>query len=153
MNVRETTAVIELVLYNDRDISEELMRDFYGGITNVILNDEGGHALECQCMDSSVTSLILMDKQTEEEDQLIKEIGDKKFIYKKSPNWEIHFDSLVQLDADQENIYYVVEFQNIIYLYNGIRRKSIIDKTITSLRSLKEYLDKHYPAYKILERL
>lgn len=153
MNVRETTAVIELVLYNDRDISDELMRDFYGGITNVILNDEGGHALECQCMDSSVTSLILMDKQTEEEDQLIKEIGDKKNLFIKITNWEIHFDSLVQLDADQENIYYVVEFQNIIYLYNGIQRKSIIDKTITSLRSLKEYLDKHYPAYKILERL
>lgn len=41
MNDKETTAVLELVIYKDSDISLELMNNFYGSISNVILNDEG----------------------------------------------------------------------------------------------------------------
>ena len=72
MSDKETTAILELVIYKDRDISEELMSDFYGSISNVILNDEGGNALTCQCMDSSLSSLILMDKWNDDEVELIK---------------------------------------------------------------------------------
>lgn len=153
MNDKETTAILELVIYKDRDISLELMNDFYGSISNVILSDEGGNALACECMDSSLSSLILMDKWDDDEVELIKGMGDTKFIYKKSQELDIYYDSLVQLDDNKENIYCVVEFQNIIYLYNGFQRKSIIDNTITSLKSLKDYLNIYYPRHKILEKL
>ncbi|MGE7916537.1 hypothetical protein [Lysinibacillus sphaericus] len=153
MSDKETTAILELVIYKDRDISEELMGDFYGSISNVILNDEGGNALTCECMDSSLSSLILMDKWNDDEVELIKGIGDTKFIYKKSQELDIHFDSLVQIDGNQENIYCVAEFQNVIYLYNGFQRKSIIDNNITCLKSLKDYLNNYYPKHKILERI
>jgi len=153
MSDKETTAILELVIYKDRDISEELMSDFYGSISNVILNDEGGNALTCECMDSSLSSLILMDKWNDDEVELIKGIGDTKFIYKKSQELDVHYDSLVQLDGNNENIYSVVEFQNIIYLYNGYQRKSIIDNNITSLKSLKHYLNHYYPEHKVLERI
>ena len=119
MNDKETTAVLELVIYKDSDISLELMNNFYGSISNVILNDEGGNALICECMDSSLSSLILMDKWNDNEVELIKAMGDTKFIYKKSQAINIHYDSLVQLDDNKDNIFSVVEFQNIVYLYNG----------------------------------
>ncbi|KPN95288.1 hypothetical protein [Lysinibacillus sp. ZYM-1] len=153
MNDKETTAILELVIYKDSDISLELMNNFYGSISNVILNDEGGNALTCECMDSSLSSLILMDKWNDDEVELIKGIGDTKFIYKKSQEIDIHYDSLVQLDDHKDNIYCVVEFQNIVYLYNGYQRKSIIENNITCLKSLKDYLNRNYPKHKILERM
>lgn len=153
MSDKETTAILELVIYKDCDISEELMSNFYGSISNVILNDEGGNVLTCECMDSSLSSLILMNKWNDDEVELIKGVGDTKFIYKKSQELDVHYDSLVQLDENNENIYSVVEFQNTIYLYNGFLRKSIIDNNITCLKSLKHYLNNHYPEHKILERI
>ncbi|HBT72126.1 MAG TPA: hypothetical protein DEB37_07595 [Lysinibacillus sp.] len=153
MNNKETTAIVELVIYKDSDISFELMNNFYGSISNVVLNDEGGNALMCECMDSSLSSLILMDKFNDDEVELIKEIGDTKFIYKKSQEMEIHYDSLVQLDDNKDNIFCVAEFQSTIYLYNGFQRKSIINNQITSLESLKDYLKINYPNHKILERM
>ncbi|WP_338653358.1 hypothetical protein [Lysinibacillus sp. Y5S-8] len=153
MDNKETTAIVELVIYKDSDISFELMNNFYGSISNVVLNDEGGNALMCECMDSSLSSLILMDKFNDDEVELIKEIGDTKFIYKKSQEMEIHYDSLVQLDDNKDNIFCVAEFQSTIYLYNGFQRKSIINNQITSLESLKDYLKIHYPNHKILERM
>lgn len=153
MNNKETTAIVELVIYKDSDISFELMNNFYGSISNVVLNDEGGNALMCECMDSSLSSLILMDKFNDDEVELIKEIGDTKFIYKKSQEMEIHYDSLVQLDDNKDNIFCVAEFQSTIYLYNGFQRKSIINNQITSLESLKAYLKINYPNHKILERM
>ncbi|WP_155590582.1 hypothetical protein [Lysinibacillus cavernae] len=153
MNDKETTAVLELVIYKDSDISLELMNNFYGSISNVILNDEGGNALICECMDSSLSSLILMDKWNDDEVELIKAMGDTKFIYKKSQAIDIHYDSLVQLDDNKDNIFSVVEFQNIVYLYSGYQRKSIIDNNITCLNSLKHYLNSNYPEHKILERM
>lgn len=153
MDNKETTAIVELVIYKDSDISFELMNNFYGSISNVVLNDEGGNALMCECMDSSLSSLILMDKFNDDEVELIKEIGDTKFIYKKSQEMEIHYDSLVQLDDNKDNIFCVAEFQSTIYLYNGFQRKSIINNQITSLESLKDYLKINYPNHKILERM
>jgi len=85
--------------------------------------------------------------------ELIKGMGDTKFIYKKSQEIDIHYDSLVQLDDHKDNIYCVVEFQNIVYLYNGYQRKSIIENNITCLKSLKDYLNHNYPKHKILERM
>lgn len=41
MNDLQTTAILELVLFNESNISNELLKDFNGGITNVILSDEG----------------------------------------------------------------------------------------------------------------
>ncbi|EON72850.1 hypothetical protein [Lysinibacillus sphaericus] len=153
MDAIQTTAILELVIYKDRNISDELMKDFNGGITNVILRDEGGRILECTCMDSSVSSLILMDTSNEEEIELMKELNDTKFIYQKAQDIDIQYDSLIQLDDSQDNIYCVVELKNIIYLYNGLLRKSINDDSITSLKSLKEYLNTNYPTHKILERI
>ncbi|WP_341302251.1 hypothetical protein MHB44_07755 [Lysinibacillus sp. FSL H8-0500] len=153
MNDKETTAILELVIYKDSDVSEALMNNFYGSISNVILKDEGGNMLACECMDSSFSSLVVMDKWNEDEVELIKGVGDTKFIYKKAQDMDIYFDSLVQLDESKENIYCVVEFQKIIYLYNGLQRKSIIDTRITCLKSLKNYLMLYYPKHKVLERM
>ncbi|WP_315054713.1 hypothetical protein [Lysinibacillus capsici] len=153
MNDKQTTAILELVIYKDSDISLELMNNFYGSISNVVLNDEGGNVLVCECMDSSLSSLILMDKWSDDEIELIKGIGETKFIYKKSQEIGIHYDSLVQLDDHQDNIYCVVEFQGIIYLYNGHQRKSIINNNITCLKSLKDYLNVNYPNHRVLERM
>ncbi|MET4561024.1 hypothetical protein ABIA69_002169 [Lysinibacillus parviboronicapiens] len=151
MDEIQTTAILELVIYKDSNISNELMKDFNGSITNVILRDEGGNMLECACMDSSVSSLILMDSLHEEEIELMNELTDTKFIYQNAQ--DIQYDSLIQLDDSQDNIYCVVELKNIIYLYNGFLRKTINDDSITSLKSLKDYLNIHYPAHKILERI
>ncbi|POZ57238.1 hypothetical protein LYSIN_02022 [Lysinibacillus sphaericus] len=153
MNELQTTAILELVLFNESNISHELLKDFNGGITNVILSDEGGNILECKCMDSSVSSLILMDTWNEDELELIKGVDDTKFIYQQSQNIDIQYDSLVQLDDNQENLFCVVELKNIIYLYNGFLRKSIFDDSITCLESLKEYLNNHYPKHKVLEKI
>ncbi|MFJ7648606.1 hypothetical protein ACIQ1H_13670 [Lysinibacillus sp. NPDC097279] len=153
MNEIQTTAILELVLFNESNISDELLRDFNGGITNVILSDEGGNILECKCMDSSLSSLILMDTCNEDELELIKGDNDTKFIYQQSQSFNIQYDSLVQLDDNPENIFCVVELKNLIYLYNGFLRKSIIDNSITCLKSLKEYLNSYYPNHKILEKI
>ncbi|MGE7092072.1 hypothetical protein ACQKII_11590 [Lysinibacillus sp. NPDC048646] len=149
----QTTAILELVIYKDSNISNELMKDFNGSITNVILRDEGGNMLECACMDSSISSLILMDSLHEEEIELMQEHNDTKYIYQKVQNLDIQYDSLIQLDDSEDNIYCVVELKNKIYLYNGFLRKSINDDSITSLKSLKKYLNTYYPAHKILERI
>lgn len=104
-------------------------------------------------MDSSVSSLILMDTWNEDELELIKDVDDTKFIYQQSQSIDIQYDSLVQLDDNQENLFCVVELKNIIYLYNGFLRKSIIDDSITCLNSLKEYLNSYYPGHIILEKI
>ena len=153
MNELQTTAILELVLFNESNISGELLKDFNGGITNVILSDEGGNILECKCMDSSVSSLILMDTWNEDELELIKDVDDTKFIYTQSQSKDIQYRSLIQLDENQENIFCVVELKNIIFLYNGFLRKSIIDDSIKCLKSLKKYLNYYYPDHKILEKL
>lgn len=153
MNELQTTAILELVLFNESNISDELLKDFNGGITNVILSDEGGNILECKCMDSSVSSLILMNTWNEDELELIKDVDDTKFIYTQSQSKDIQYGSLIQLDENQENIFCVVELKNIIFLYNGFLRKSIIDDSIKCLKSLKKYLNYYYPDHKILEKI
>lgn len=153
MDFKETTAVIELVIYKDRNVTDELIGDFNGGVTSVTLMGENGDVLECKCMDSSVSSLILMNKLNEEEIELIKGINDTKFIYRLTDNADIQYDSLIQLDRNQENTYCVIELENVIYLYNNRLKKSINDESIRCLKSLKDYLGNHYPHYKIFERI
>lgn len=137
------------LIVNDK--SPEELINFYDGMIahdGLHIITEKGKKLVVECVDSTITEILVYN----EEDEEISVLNKKSEIqYYPSLNKAFRINDLLRIKG--KGIFTIILTPKFSFLYNGENATTIETEGITNVSELKVYLENNYPEYQVLRKI